>query len=99
MDFDEISSNSQKIDNNPEEGGLDKLLFLEQDFNEQQFLPTKECIVFLIDCHSPIHKIFSNLSIETTALFNILKVTENFLKLKYFQIKMIYLEWHYLILQ
>ena len=82
MDFDEISSNSQKNDNNLEEGGLDELLFLEQDFNEQQFLPTKECIVFLIDCHSPMHKIFSNLSVETTPLSTILKVTENFLKTK-----------------
>ena len=82
MDFDENSSNSVKNDNNQDEGGLDEFLFLEQDFNEQQFLPTKECIVFLIDCYSSMHKISSTLSVKTTPLSTILKVTENFLKTK-----------------
>ena len=84
MDFDEISANSIKNDNNQEGGGLDDLLFLEQDYNEQQFLPTKECIVFLLDCHPSMHMLFkdSSISTKTTPLSTILKVTENFLKTK-----------------
>ena len=84
MDFDEISTNSIKNDNNQEGGGLDDLLFLDQDFNEQQFLPTKECIVFLLDCHPSMHMLFkdSSISTKTTPLSTILKVTENFLKTK-----------------
>ena len=84
MDFDEISTNSIKNDNNQEGGGIDDLLFLDQDFNEQQFLPTKECIVFLLDCHPSMHMLFkdSSISTKTTPLSTILKVTENFLKTK-----------------
>ena len=84
MDFDEISTNTLKNENNPEGGELDELLFLEQDFNNQQFLPTKECIIFLIDCHSSMHSIpqDSLISTKTTPLSTILKVTENFLKTK-----------------
>ena len=84
MDFDEISANSIKNDNNQEGGGFDDLLFLEQDYNEQQFLPTKECIVFLLDCHPSMHMLFkdSSISTKTTPLSTILKVTENFLKTK-----------------
>ena len=84
MDFDEISSNTLKNDNNQEGGELDDLLFLDQDMNEQQFFPTKECIIFLIDCHSTMHTLFedSSISTKTTPLSTILKVTENFLKTK-----------------
>lgn len=84
MDFDEISTNTQKNDNIQEGGELDDLLFLDQDSSEQQFLPTKECIIFLIDCHSTMHGIFqdSSISTKTTPLSTILKVTENFLKTK-----------------
>ena len=84
MDFDEISTNTQKNDGNQEGGGIDELLFLDQDFSEQQFLPTKECIIFLIDCHVSMHGIFqdSSISTKTTPLSTILKVTENFLKTK-----------------
>ena len=84
MDFDEISTNTQKNDGNQEGGGIDELLFLDQDFSEQQFLPTKECIIFLIDCHVSMHEIFqdSSISTKTTPLSTILKVTENFLKTK-----------------
>ena len=84
MDFDEISTNTLKTDNNQEGGELDDLLFLDQDSSEQQFLPSKECIIFLIDCHSTMHGIFQDSSISTksTPLSTILKVTENFLKTK-----------------
>ena len=84
MDFDEISTNTLKTDNNQEGGELDDLLFLDQDSGEQQFLPSKECIIFLIDCHSTMHGIFQDSSISTksTPLSTILKVTENFLKTK-----------------
>ena len=47
MDFDEISSNTTKTDNNQEGGEFDELLFLDKDFSEQQFYPSKECIIFL----------------------------------------------------
>ena len=84
MDFDEISTNTLKNENNPEGGELDALLFLDQDFSNEQFLPTKECIIFLIDCHSSMHVIPQNSSIssKTTPLSTILKVIENFLKTK-----------------
>ena len=84
MDFDEISTNTLKNENNQESGELDDLLFLNQDFGEQQFLPTKECIIFLIDCHSKMHELFkeSSISPKTTPLSTILKVTEKFLKTK-----------------
>ena len=84
MDFDETSTNTLKNDNNQEGGDLDDLLFLDQDYSEQQFFPTKECIIFLIDCHSSMHTIFqdSSISTKTTPLSTILKVTENFLKTK-----------------
>ena len=84
MDFDEISTNTLKNENNQEGGELDELLFLNQDFDEQQFLPTKECIIFLIDCHSTMHELSQDSAflIKTTPLSTILKVTENFLKTK-----------------
>ena len=53
MDFDEQSSNNQKIDQSQEGyGDLDDLMFLEKDFTEQEFLPMKDIIIFLIDCNS-----------------------------------------------
>ena len=84
MDFDEISTNTIRTDNNQQDGGLDELLFLDQDFNDQQFYPSKECIIFLIDCYPTMHSIFedSTNSTKSTPLSTILKVTENFLKTK-----------------
>ena len=84
MDFDESSSITAKNESNQEGGELDDLLFLENDFSEQQFLPTKDCIVFLVDCHQSMHSITqdSKVSTKTTPISTILKVTENFLKSK-----------------
>ena len=84
MDFDELSTNTMKTDNNQEGGDFEELLFLEPDANEQQLFPSKECIVFLIDCHSSMSAIIqdSSISTKTTPLSTILKVTENFLKTK-----------------
>ena len=52
MDFDETSTYNSSNNNPNQEGGneLDDLLFLDKDFKEQQFFPTKDCILFLIDC-------------------------------------------------
>ena len=84
MDFDEISTNTMKNENNQEGGELDELLFLEQDYSEQQLFPTKECIIFLIDCRPSMLSIIQDSSIttKTTPISTILKVTENFLKTK-----------------
>ena len=84
MDFDEISTNTIRTDNNQEGGELDELLFLDKDFADQQFYPSKECIVFLIDCHPTMHALSeeSNITTKTTPISTILKVTENFLKTK-----------------
>ena len=85
MDFDEISTNTFKNDSNPEGvGEIDDLLFLEKDYTEQPFLPTKDCILFLIDCSPSMHSITKD-SISnktTTPISTLLKVTENFLKTK-----------------
>ena len=84
MDFDEISTNTFKNDSNPEGvGEIDDLLFLEKDYTEQPFLPTKDCILFLIDCSPSMHSITKD-SISnktTTPISTLLKVTENFLKI------------------
>ena len=84
MDFDDLSTNTMKTDNNQEGGDFDELLFLESDSNEQQLFPSKECIIFLIDCHSSMSEpaLDSSISTKTTPLSTILKVTENFLKTK-----------------
>ena len=84
MDFDEISTNTIRTDNNQEGGELDELLFLDKDFADQQFYPSKECIIFLIDCHPTMHALSQDASIttKTTPISTVLKVTENFLKTK-----------------
>jgi len=48
MDFDETSSNTFSSSNNNQEGAgeSDELLFLDKDFQEQHFFPTKDCILF-----------------------------------------------------
>ena len=85
MDFDEQSGNPQKIDSSQEAfGELDDLLFLEKDFTEQDFLPTKDLIIFLIDCSPSMHQEIKEASSQklTTPISTLLKVTENFLKTK-----------------
>ena len=86
MDFDETSANTFTNNNNQEGGGgeLDELLFLDKDFTEQQTFPTKDCIIFLIDCNSNMHKIIPDSSSNktTTPLSTLLNITENFLKTK-----------------
>ena len=85
MDFDEISSNTQKITSSQEAiGELDDMMFLDKDFQEQDFIPMKDIIIFLIDCNSSIlkeQKDFSSQTI-TTPISTILKVIEDFLKAK-----------------
>ena len=86
MDFDETSSTTyNSSNNNPnQEGGneLDDLLFLDKDFKEQQFFPTKDCILFLIDCSPSMHNLIKDSDKTTTPLSSLLNVTENFLKSK-----------------
>ena len=85
MDFDEQSSNTQKIDQSQEGyGDLDDLMFLEKDFDEQDLFPTKDLIIFLIDCSPSMHKEIPESSSQkiTTPISTLLKVTENFLKTK-----------------
>ena len=85
MDFDETTSNTFNTNTNQEGvGELDDLLFLEKDNTEQQFFPTKDCIIFLIDCYSSMFNIIQDTTLnqKTTPLSTLLKVTENFLKTK-----------------
>ena len=83
MDFDETSANTFNT-NQEGVGELDDLLFLEKDNTEQQFFPTKDCIIFLIDCSSSMFNIIQDTTLnqKTTPLSTLLKVTENFLKTK-----------------
>ena len=85
MDFDETSSNTFNTNANQEGvGELDDLLFLEKDFQEQQFFPTKDCIIFLIDCNSSMFNLIQDSSTtkQITPISTLLNVTENFLKTK-----------------
>ena len=85
MDFDETSANTFNTNTNQEGvGELDDLLFLDKDNTEQQFFPTKDCIIFLIDCSSSMFNIIQDTTLnqKTTPLSTLLKVTENFLKTK-----------------
>ena len=85
MDFDETSSNTFNANVNQEGvGELDDLLFLEKDTSEQQFFPSKEVIIFLIDCSPSMLNIIQDPSQNqtTTPLSTLLKSTENFLKTK-----------------
>ena len=85
MDFDETSSNTFNANVNQEGvGELDDLLFLEKDISEQQFFPSKEVIIFLIDCSPSMLNIIQDPSQNqtTTPLSTLLKSTENFLKTK-----------------
>ena len=85
MDFDETSSNTFNTNANQEGvGELDDLLFLEKDISEQQFYPSKEVIIFLIDCSPSMLNIIQDPSQNqtTTPLSTLLKSTENFLKTK-----------------
>ena len=82
MDFDEQSSNTQKIDQSQEGyGDLDDLMFLEKDFDEQDLFPTKDLIIFLIDCSPSMFKEILDKSSQkiTTPISTLLKVTENLL--------------------
>ena len=85
MDFDEISSKLPKNDSNQEAfGELDDLVFLDKDFDEQEFVPMKDIIIFLIDCNLSMHQEQKENSSQkiTTPISTILKVMENFLKTK-----------------
>ena len=85
MDFDETSSNTITTNTQIQEGGgeLDDLLFLDKDFQEQHFSPTKDCILFLIDCNPSMFNLVQDSSNKTTTpISTLLKITENFLKTK-----------------
>ena len=86
MDFDETSSNTFTTSNTNNQEGvgeLDDLLFLEKDFQEQHFFPTKDCILFLIDCSPSMFNLVQDSSNKiTTPISTLLKITENFLKTK-----------------
>ena len=85
MDFDEQSSNTQKIDQSQEGyGDIDDLMFLDKDFLEDEIFPTKDLIIFLIDCSPSMFKEILDKSSQkiTTPISTLLKVTENFLKTK-----------------
>lgn len=83
MDIDEISKNSHKSERAPQmvDGGdIEDLLFLNQNLSSLNTSPTKECVIFLIDCSTLMNTLFEEE--KTTSLTTILKVTENFLKTK-----------------
>ena len=83
MDTDETSVSSHKSEGGPQPmggGEMDDVLFLDQNLTSKNISPTKECIVFLIDCAASMHTLFDEE--KTTPLTSILKVTENFLKSK-----------------
>jgi len=83
MDFDETSVSSHKSDGGQQggqPGDIDDLLFLDQNLTSASVAPTKECVIFLIDCAPSMHTLFEEE--HTTPLTSILKVTENFLKTK-----------------
>ena len=84
MDFDETSSNTFSSSNNNQEGAgeSDELLFLDKDFQEQHFFPTKDCILFLIDCSPSMHNLIQDSNKVSTPISSLLKITENFLKTK-----------------
>ena len=84
MDFDETSSNTFSSSNNNQEGAgeSDELLFLDKDFQEQHFFPTKDCILFLIDCSPSMHNLIQDANKVSTPISSLLKITENFLKTK-----------------
>ena len=84
MDFDETSSNTFSSNNNNQEGAgeSDELLFLDKDFQEQHFFPTKDCILFLIDCSPSMHNLIQDSNKVSTPISSLLKITENFLKTK-----------------
>ena len=84
MDFDETSSNTFSSSNNNQEGTgeSDELLFLDKDFQEQHFFPTKDCILFLIDCSPSMHNLIQDSNKVSTPISSLLKITENFLKTK-----------------
>ena len=85
MDFDETSSSTFNSNNNNQEGQgeSDELLFLDKDFQEQHFFPTKDCILFLIDCSPSMHNLIQDSSNKvSTPISTLLKITENFLKTK-----------------
>ena len=84
MDFDETSSNTFSSSNNNQEGAgeSDELLFLDKDFQEQHFFPTKDCIIFLIDCSPSMHNLIQDSNKVSTPISSLLKITENFLKTK-----------------
>ena len=82
MDFDETSSSTFNSNNNNQEGQgeSDELLFLDKDFQEQHFFPTKDCILFLIDCSPSMHNLIQDSSNKvSTPISTLLKITENFL--------------------
>ena len=86
MDFDETSTSTNFTSNYPNQDGVnefDDLLFLDKDFQQQQFYPSKDCILFLIDCSPSMFNIVQNFdNSKTTPLSSILNITENFLKTK-----------------
>ena len=86
MDFDETSTSTNFTSNYPNQEGVnefDDLLFLDKDFQQQQFYPSKDCILFLIDCSPSMFNIVQNFdNSKTTPLSSILNITENFLKTK-----------------
>ena len=78
MDVDETSVSSQKSDGGQQGGGqpgdIDDLLFLDQNLTAASIAPTKECVIFLIDCAPSMHTLFEEE--HTTPLTSILKVTD-----------------------
>ncbi len=75
MDFDETSTSTNFTTNPNQEGAneFDDLLFLDKDFQQQQFYPSKDCILFLIDCSPSMFNIIQNFdNSKTTPLSSIL---------------------------
>ena len=83
MEFEETSVSSRKSENG-EEGDvedLEELLFLDQKIlASQQYYPTKEIVLFLVDVAQSMHNYFDQE--KTTPLTSVLKVLESYLKTK-----------------
>jgi len=80
MDLEEISQGSNIYANSDYPEIDDELLFLDKSSSTYSIFPSKECILFLVDCAPTMHFLLDRE--KSTPLTTILKITENFLKTK-----------------
>jgi len=80
MDLEEISIRSNIYTNDDYPEIDDELLFLDKSSTTYSIFPSKECVIFLVDCGPTMHFLLDKE--KSTPLTTILKITENFLKTK-----------------